>query len=246
MPHHPWHDHTPEAIAARLTSGPRLSYLRDWVYGGIDGAVTTFAVVVGVIGAELSTRTILILGAANLVADGFSMAAGNYLGTRAETDEYKMLEKLERRAIQALPEGETEEVRQIFIQKGFGGEALDTAVRTIVADRDRWVRLMMQEEYGQPFFLRSPWRAALSTYSAFVACGLVPLAPYVLRVKGDPASGPSLTWACALTGATFFGIGSLKSRWSITPWWRSGLSTLLVGGLAAGLAYWVGRLLATL
>src|SRR3954454_13682582 len=71
------HDHSPEAISRRLAGNPRQNYLRDWVYGGIDGAVTTFAVVAGVVGAGLSARTVLILGAANLLADGFSMAASN-------------------------------------------------------------------------------------------------------------------------------------------------------------------------
>ena len=74
------HKHTPEAIESRLSAGPQSSYLRDWVYGGMDGTVTTFAVVSGVVGAELPTTVILILGLANLVADGFSMAAGNYSG----------------------------------------------------------------------------------------------------------------------------------------------------------------------
>ena len=67
--------------------GPPARYLQDWVLGGIDGAVTTFAIVAGVVGAQLSTPIILILGLANLLADGFSMAAGNYSGVKAEKDD---------------------------------------------------------------------------------------------------------------------------------------------------------------
>src|SRR5688500_20164740 len=78
------HEHSPEAIRRRLESGPTHNYLRDWIYGGIDGAVTTLAVVTGVAGAQLSPWIILVLGFANLLADGFSMAASNYLGTKAE------------------------------------------------------------------------------------------------------------------------------------------------------------------
>lgn len=78
------HEHTLEAIRTRLARRAPHSYLRDFVYGGIDGAVTTFAVVSGVAGAELGTRVVLILSVANLIADGFSMAASNYSGTRAE------------------------------------------------------------------------------------------------------------------------------------------------------------------
>lgn len=94
------HEHTPEAIARRLEQAPRKSALRDWTYGGIDGTVTTFAVVSGVVGAGLPIRTILILGLANVVADGFSMAASNYLGTRAEADEAEFLDAHERRQLQ--------------------------------------------------------------------------------------------------------------------------------------------------
>src|SRR4026209_3025845 len=116
------HEHTAEAIRARLAAGPRLSYLRDWIYGGIDGSVTTFAVVSGVVGAQLSPWTILILGFANLFADGFSMAASNFIGTKAELDDWRRLEAIENRHIDLAPEGEREEVKQIFQLKGFEGE----------------------------------------------------------------------------------------------------------------------------
>ena len=84
-------EHTTEAIRDRLDADPKVSYLRDWVYGGIDGAVTTFAIVAGVVGADMGARVILILGLANLLADGFSMAAGNYSGTKSEVEDYERL-----------------------------------------------------------------------------------------------------------------------------------------------------------
>ena len=107
-------EHTPAAIRERLAQLPKPSYLRDWVYGGIDGAITTFAIVAGVIGAELSARVILILGLANLLADGFSMAAGNYSATKSEVDDAKRLRAIEQHHIEAVPEGEREEVRQLL------------------------------------------------------------------------------------------------------------------------------------
>jgi hypothetical protein len=133
------HSHSPRAIAERLKGGPAVSYLRDWVFGGIDGAVTTFAVVAGVAGAELSTKIVLILGAANLIADGFSMAAGNYSGVKAEKDDYKRLHEMELRHIKLAPEGEREEIRQIFAAKGFAGDDLKRAVEIITESRERWV-----------------------------------------------------------------------------------------------------------
>jgi vacuolar iron transporter family protein len=230
------HDHTAAAIAERISS-VNHNYVRDWIYGGVDGAVTTFAVVSGVAGAELSVSIVLILGFANLAADGFSMAASNFLGTRAEQDDYRRIEAIEYRHIELEPEGEREEVRQIYRDKGFEGEELEKAVELITSDKDRWVKAMLSEEYGLPSEIRSPWKAAFSTFSAFVICGLVPLVPYVIGI------GNSFLVACIATGITFFLIGSFKSKWSTASWYRSGFETLFVGALAAGLAYGVGVLL---
>jgi VIT1/CCC1 family predicted Fe2+/Mn2+ transporter len=231
------HEHSPEAIRERLAAGPRHSYLRDWIYGGIDGAVTTFAVVSGVVGAELSPTIILVIGAANIIADGFSMAAGNFLGTRAEQDEIKHLEAVEHRHIETDPEGEQEEVRQIYEGKGFEGQDLNRVVELITSDKDRWVQTMLTEEYGLPQEVRSPYMAAFNTFHAFIICGLAPLLPFILNLPR------AFAIATILTGIVFFVIGSIKSVWSPVVWWKEGLMTLLVGSIAAALAYAVGVLL---
>jgi vacuolar iron transporter family protein len=113
------HGHSREEIRQRLSADPIQSYLRDWVYGGIDGAVTTFAVAAGVAGASLSPQIVLILGFANLLADGFSMAVANYSGTQTEREQYERLIAIEHKHIAAVPDGEREEIRQIFAKKGF-------------------------------------------------------------------------------------------------------------------------------
>src|SRR5687767_5295803 len=202
------HEHSPDAIRKRLDSGPTHNYLRDWIYGGIDGAVTTFAVVSGVAGAQLSPWIILALGFANLFADGFSMAASNFLGTRAEHDDWHRLEAIENRHIDLAPEGEREEVKQIFQLKGFAGEDLQRIVELVTADRTRWVRTMLTEEYGLPGEVRSPWIAAISTFTAFLVCGLVPLFPYLLNVPN------ALGLSIVMTLTVFFAIGSAKRKWS--------------------------------
>ncbi len=234
------HEHTPEAISQRLAAGPRLSYLRDWIYGGIDGAVTTFAIVSGVAGADLESRLIVILGVANLVADGFSMAAGNYSATRAELDELEHLRRVELRHIEHNPDGEREEIRQIFAAKGLEGEELAQVVAAITADRERWVGAMLREEYGLPGEVRSPWLAGWSTFVAFQLCGVVPLLPYLI------GSAHPFAIATVMTGLVFFAIGCARSRWSVEPWWKAGLGTLLIGGGAAALAYWIGDFLSRL
>lgn len=231
------HSHSSEAIEARLASGPDHNYLRDWIYGGIDGSVTTFAVVTGVVGAQLSPWVILVMGFANLFADGFSMAASNYLGTKAEHEDLERWAAIENRHIDLAPDGEREEVRQIYLNKGFTGDDLTRVVDLVTSDRQRWVQTMLTEEYGLPQEVRSAWSAATATFSAFLVCGLIPLVPFLLGL-GNP-----LLASVVMTGAVFFIIGSLKSRWSTASWWSSGLSTLLVGTIAAGLAYVVGLLL---
>src|ERR1700676_3365266 len=89
------HSHTKEEIQARLTRDTHGNYLRDWIYGGIDGTITTFAIVAGVVGADLPGTVVLVLGLANLIADGFAMGAGNYSGTKAEIDDYRRLLAIE-------------------------------------------------------------------------------------------------------------------------------------------------------
>lgn len=226
------HSHTPEAIRERLSGAPRNNYVRDWIYGGIDGAVTTFAIVAGVVGADLSTTVVLLLGFANLLADGFAMAASNYSGTKAEREEYDRILGIERKHIALVPEGEREEIRQIFAAKGFAGDDLERIVAVITSDRALWAKTMAVEEYGLSPTPRSPAFAALSTFAAFIVCGLVPLVTYL--------SAGGLTACIAATGATFLGVGAIKSRWSPATWWRSGLETFLIGMSAAVVAFAVG------
>lgn len=229
------HRHEPDAIAARLAEGARPNYLRDWVYGGIDGAVTTFAIVAGVVGAALSANIVIILGLANLIADGVSMAAGNYSATKTEIDELERTRAMERRHIAVDPEGECEEIRQIFQAKGFEGETLEQAVDAITADRERWISTMVTEEFGLSENVRDPMRAALATFAAFVTCGVVPLVPFFLS---EPSTAAPV--ALALTAVVFFIIGSMKSRWSLARWWASGLETLAIGCGAAAIAFAIG------
>lgn len=213
------------------------SYLRDWIYGGIDGTVTTFAVVSGVVGGHLAPLVILILGFANLLADGFSMAASNYLGTKSERDLYEHYKDIERKHIEIKPKNVKEEISKIFRSKGISGKTLEELVEVITANKTLLIETILHEEYGLPISLRSPMKAALYTFFAFIFFGLVPLVPYVLSLPS------AFLWSCLFTAVVFFVIGSIKSHWSTHSWIYSGVETLLIGSFTAILAYTIGFLL---
>ena len=228
------HGHSPAEIAERLAGGAKTQYLREIVFGGIDGAVTTFAIVAGVAGAGLSHGIIVALGIANILADGFSMAAGNFSGTKAEADDRKRIIEIEERHIQFHRDGELEELRQILHQRGLSGDVLEQATTAIAADKRKWIDMMLTDEYGLPLEAPTPIRAALATFVSFLAAGSVPLVPFVLQMEN------AFEIATLSTLVVFFLIGTVKSRWSLAKWWWSGSETLAIGALAAGIAYFVG------
>lgn len=236
-------DHTPERIRARLAAPSGHGYLRDGVYGAVDGAVTTLAVVTGALGAQLSAGVVLVLGFANLAGDGFSMAVGNALGIRAEREHVERTRAMERRQIQLVPEGEREEVRQILAGKGLTGQVLEEAVDAVTADHERWVDLMLTEEHGLSLHPPEAWRAATTTFVAFVLAGLVPLLPFVVEPLTGRALAQPVAWSAVMTGVTFALVGALRARFVDRPVWRAATETVLLGGAAAGLAFAVGVLL---
>jgi len=216
------------------------SYLRDFVYGAIDGIVTTFAVVAGVAGAGLDDRVVIILGAANLVADGFSMAMSNLLGSRAEAQQRARARLEEERHIELVPEGEREEISQIYAAKGLEGETLEAVVEAITADRELWLNTMMTEELGYAPSERSPARAAATTFAAFVALGALPLLVFAFQAAADLNVSAPFAWSAILAGIAFFAVGTFKSRFVDQAWWKAGFETLALGGAAAVLAYAIG------
>lgn len=230
------HGHSQQEISERINAPPGRGVLRDVVYGGIDGSVTTFAIVAGVAGAGLSPFVIVALGLANVLADGFSMAAGNYSGTKAELDNINRIRAIEERHIRLYPDGERNEVREILTQKGLSGHVLDEATDAITANHDNWINLMIEGEYGLGSVDPHPLKAAMATFFAFLVAGMIPLLPFLLSVEG------AFVVSAWMTAGVFFSIGALKSRWSLAPWWRSGTETLLIGGAAATIAYFVGSL----
>jgi VIT1/CCC1 family predicted Fe2+/Mn2+ transporter len=221
-------------VRQRLAKRRGQGYLGDAVLGGIDGCVTTFAVVAGAVGGGFSGLVVIVLGFANLLADGFSMAVSNYQGTKSQIEIVEQARRSEERQISEIPEGEREEVRQIFAAKGFSGETLEKVVSVITNDRRLWVDTMLTEELGLDIEGPDPLRAALATFVAFLVVGLIPLLPFIV-----PGLSPDIRFLTSAIGTAiaFFGVGAAKGIVLGRQALRAGLETLLTGGAAAFLAY---------
>lgn len=217
-------------------------YLGEFVYGGIDGSVTTFAVVSGAVGAGLDSSIIIILGFANLLADGFSMSVGAYLSKKSERDNFRRHRDQEYWEVDNIPDIEKEEIRVIFREKGFRGDLLEQVVETITGDRDRWVGVMMKEELGMIEEAKSPLAIGAVTYASFLAVGFIPLLVYVWDyVFGFP--GDLFLWSSILTSVAFLIVGLLKTYITDTSRIKGILETLVLGVIAASVAYFVGDFL---
>jgi len=217
-------------------------YLGEFVYGGIDGSITTFAVVAGATGADLSSAIVLILGFANIFADGFAMSIGAYLATRSAQHNYDKHKTVEYWEVDNLPDVERQEIREIYQKKGFDGELLEQIVEVICSDRDRWVDVMMKDELHMIRERRSAIAIGATTFASFILVGLIPLAIYVWDYLFD-FEGDLFFTACLLTSIAFIIVGFLKSFVTQTNKIKGVLETLLLGAAAASVAYYVGYFL---
>lgn len=219
------------------TFGP---YIHDIVYGANDGIVTTFAVVSGVNGAELSSAVVVILGLANVLADALSMGLGNFLSTKSKRDNYRRILKEEQREVEEMPEIEREEIREMYRAKGFSGADLESVTRVITSDKDVWVDTMMREEHG--LAAEDSDNAALHgfvTFASFIVFGMIPIIPYLLPI---PQVSRFMVTIVA-TGFALLLVGFLRSWVTRERIFRGPLEILAVGSLCAAAAYFVGAAL---
>ncbi len=218
-------------------------HLAEFVYGGIDGSVTTFAVVAGATGAEMGSAVIIILGMANLLADGLSMSIGSYLSHKTVDHEYEKQRNREYAEVVTRPEEGRQEIRTIYHRKGFRGALLEQVVETITRDRHVWVDTMMKEELEITPSESSPLSKAVTTFIAFLLVGLVPLLVYVADFAGIYSVEHPFRSACVLTGFVFVCIGLLKAYVNERKAWKGALETFVLGAVAAGAAYYIGDFL---
>jgi len=222
--------------------------IEDFVYGATDGAVTTFAIVAGVVGASLSPSIVIILGFANLFADGFSMAMGNYLSTRSRIEYVERERNRQNKEVQDLPEFKISEIKNIYAEKGFKDELLENLIKIIVSNRKIWVDVLMKEKMGiSNVDDENPIFKATTTFVAFNVVGVIPLLPFIfLYIINNPAgftTNDIFIYSIVFTVLAFFCIGFITGKVVNKSSIRYGLITLIIGSIAALVSYMVGTFL---
>lgn len=213
--------------------------LRAAVFGVNDGLVSNAALIMGVAGATQEPKIVLITGMAGLLAGAFSMAAGEYVSMRSQRELFEYQIALEREELEEYPIEEQEELALIYKARGLSKQQADEVAAGLMKNSEQALDTLAREELGlNPGELGSPWGAALSSFIAFAAGGMVPLLPFLF------GAGPYLLTAIVMvTGAALFGVGATLSLFTGKPAWWSGLRMVLIGG-AAGLAtYLIGGLM---
>lgn len=220
-------------------------YLGEFVYGGIDGIVTTFAVVSAAAGAGLGSGVILVMGFANLFADGVSMGISAFLSERSEVDQYRK----QRRATVVMMEEQVKKASKI-IQKhlksyGFAGKELESATKTVSTKPNKAADFIMKEEYKLAEEPQSAVSIGLVTFVSFISVGVVPLLVYLVDYIRDFSSDSLFTISAFMAALMFALVGYLKSRVAHAPVVSSILESLVLGVIAAGGAYFIGAWLST-
>lgn len=217
----------------------------ELVYGGIDGSVTTFAVVSGSVGAGIDSSIIVILGLANLLADGFAMSVGAYLSSKTEKDNYEKYRRQEEVMITTQPNLEKAKLLNIYKKAGFEEVLSIKIVDAITTKKANWVGTVMKEKYNLVLEDKTPLSKGISTYISFLFAGFIPLIVYIVDLISNVDFNLFLL-SSILTCISFGIIGFLKSKINQTKVVQGILETLFLGLLAAMVAFLVGYILENL
>jgi vacuolar iron transporter family protein len=213
--------------------------LRAAVFGINDGLISNASLIMGVAGASASAATILLTGAAGLVAGAFSMAAGEYISVRSQREMFEYQIGLERDELAAYPEEEAHELALIYEARGIAPAEARRMAQTVITDPERALDALAREELGlNPEDLGSPWGAAIFSFLSFAAGGAIPLLPFVFH-----AGSASFPIAVLLTAIALFSVGATLSLFTGRNALLSGLRMLAIGAAAGSVTFLVGRLL---
>lgn len=217
----------------------QASALSDVILGGQDGLVNVLGVILGVAAATQDAYLVLVAGLAATFAESVSMAAVAYTTTVADADFYESEREREYRHIQDVPHLEQEEIRQIYVRKGFRGELLERITDTITANEDVWVAVMMAEEHQlTPVSRRLALRSAVIVGIAAIVGSLIPLVPFMFLPVNL-----SMWSAILISALVLFVVGAYKARVTVGNPGKSGLEMALIGTISALVGYGVGWLL---
>jgi len=223
-------------------------FLKSLVYGGMDGIITTFAVVSAVAGGNLSQSTVLIMGVANLLADGISMGVGDFVSSTSEVEFTRAERAREMWECENYLEGEKNEMIEIYAaKKGITDKDARTIVDIISRDLDTFVDIMMFEELGMlppdDGDMKDAAKGGALTFASFLVFGFIPILPYVIRGTATPnaRAGVDSTFivSVALTAITLFALGAATQRFSVRKWYVAGAFTFANGALAALASYMI-------
>lgn len=213
-------------------------YIKDIVYAANDGIITTFAVVAGVVGADQAVSIVIIMGLANLIADGISMASGNYLGSHSEYQYYLSEKENLEKLVKHQPSKSRQALRTIYARKGFRGSFLTEIIDKLMVKKSIWSEELLADQMkSRPPDAGQPIRAALVTFVSFITFGFIPLVPYFFGVTN------SFLVSVAATALALFLVGSLRSIITGRSWFLAGLEMLFIGAVASTSAYVVGYLI---
>lgn len=237
-----------ECAEEKHASSEAGELIKSLVFGGLDGVITTFAIVAAVAGARMPRHTVILMGAANLVADGISMGLGDYLSEVAEQRFIRHEHEREQWEMENFPQGEIEEMIDIYVEKkGFSRKDATVVMRTMAKYPDAFVRLMCVDELGfiAPTEDEFPaWKKGLVTMLAFDFFGSIPVVVYYLAssVRFEVADDFLFVISACATACTMFALGVTKASVTNQPRLSSGTLMLVHGSLAAAAAYAVGYL----
>ena len=215
--------------------------IKSFVYGGLDGILTTFSIVAGTVGSSLGASIVVVLGISNVISDGLSMASGDYLSTKSEIEYQKAERAREEWEVENNPEGEMLEMEEIYTAKGMNPSDAKLMSQILAKNKEAWVSVMMVEELGIIEENDNPLRNGLVTFFSFIFFGSFPLIPFLIGLALEDVHISSLFYSSLIvTLIVLFFLGAVKTKVTGVSLWKSGGETLLIGAIAASAAYMIG------
>ena len=224
--------------ASLLKHDGTTNSLRDVILGGQDGLVNMLGIALGVVAASGSSRVLVVTGLAAAITESISMGAVAYTSFGSDRDFYLAEKQREQNEVQALPEEEREQLREVYAAKGFKGQLLEDVVSTITSNRDAWVNTIMDEELRlKPVEQRSLLQSAVIVTVATLIGHMIPLVPFMVVART-----PAIVLAIALSAVALFGVGVYSARTLVGDWRKSGIQMTAIGLGAAAAGFLIGRL----